>query len=368
MNSIPKDNHKKFSLHSGIFPYIIGILFGILIAIGGLLIIFSSRKSPSYPTKSIAIENLDSLIHINQMKDIKIVRKRLIAFIWEENELPNRLPDEIDVNINDIRYINMEKLEHIDMLTIDMKHGINSIVYIFHPDESTNRLIIYHQGHEGDIINGFDTIQFFLNQGFTVIAFSMPLLGMNNQPIVNIAEFGPIALVDHDRLKFLDNPIQFFLEPISIGLNYLEEEFNFDIIAMTGISGGGWTTQLYSAIDPRVTNSYPVAGSLPIYLRSIGNEWGDFEQSEPKLYKVANYLDLYILAASNGKQIQILNKYDPCCFGGNRNLSFEKLIQERAERFDGTFSIIIDDSHRKHEISNRTLNLILSDLEKENPN
>ena len=37
---------------------------------------------------------------------------------------------------------------------------------------------------------------------------------------------------------------------------------------MAGLSGGGWTTTLYAAIDPSIRYSFPVAGTIPLYLRT----------------------------------------------------------------------------------------------------
>ena len=60
----------------------------------------------------------------------------------------------------------------LEKLSIEMKHGVNSIVYIFHAEKSNNELIIYHQGHSGGFINGKSTINYFLNNGYSVMAFS----------------------------------------------------------------------------------------------------------------------------------------------------------------------------------------------------
>src|SRR5206468_3419492 len=110
-----------------------------------------------------------------------------------------------------------------------------------------------------------------------------------------------------------------FLEPVAVALNYIAPRHPFRSISMIGISGGGWTTTLYAAVDPRVSRSYPVAGSLPHYLASDAPQnWGDYEQTLPELYRTANYLELYILGGyGRGRaQLQVLNKYDPCCFNG----------------------------------------------------
>jgi len=65
---------------------------------------------------------------------------------------------------------------------------------------------------------------------------------------------------------------------------------------MIGLSGGGRTTTVYAAVDPTIGCSFPVAGTIPRYLRS-GGSVGDREQNEPSFYRLAGYLDLYLLGA-----------------------------------------------------------------------
>ena len=51
-----------------------------------------------------------------------------------------------------------------------------------------------------------------------------------------------------------------------IAINYIEQIYGDVNISMCGFSGGGWTTTIAAAIDPRIKNSFPVAGSLPVFL------------------------------------------------------------------------------------------------------
>ena len=124
---------------------------------------------------------------------------------------------------------------------------------------------------------------------------SMPLLGMNNNPIIDLDNFGKIKFTNHKQLHFLESstfsPIKFFIEPIGVSLNYLDEYFDFDSYYMLGISGGGWTTVLFSAIDDRISQSYSVAGTYPIFMRSDSKNIGDYEQIIPELYRITNYLE-----------------------------------------------------------------------------
>ena len=312
--------------------------------------------------------DVEALIQINNENDIIERRKQLINFIWEKEGFPDKDLPVIEKNIKDQRYDSLfhQNLEKIDKLVISMDYGLKSIAYHFIPKQSKNKLMIYQQGHRGDFIIGIETINFFLNNGYSVVAFSMPLLGMNNQPLVDLPGFGKIKLTTHEELKFLpDGAIKYFIEPVIASINYANR-FNYDAVHMIGISGGGWTTTLCAAIDTRIQHSYPVAGSLPIFLRSeCSRDWGDYEQSLPELYRIANYPELYMMG-SNGagrKQFQILNQYDACCFGGVKYRSYEHILKSRIKKVGNSdYDIYLDSSHKEHKISEQALNVVMDDL------
>jgi len=315
--------------------------------------------------------DVSSLIHIQNPDDIVNARIFLINYIWGYDALQyNTLPDKIEKNISDNRFSDLRNLKQIDKITLLMDHGVNSEAYLFFPSSSNNKLVIYHQGHGGDFILGKNTIQYFLDNDYSVLAFSMPLIQPNNQPIVNLENFGNLILDSHDDFKFLEfegfSPIKFFVEPITTSLNYMDETYDFESYDMVGISGGGWTTVLYSAIDTRISKSYPVAGSAPMYLK-INNEknLGDYEQIVPELYNKVGYLDLYIMSSygDDRGQLQIFNKYDPCCFSGLGFQTYEFEIKNVISKLEkGTFNIFLDEINKKHSISNSSLELILNDM------
>jgi len=328
--------------------------------------------------QKIEIDNFDdleidvsSLIHIQNHEDILNSRIFLINYIWGSDTLQyDLLPDKIEKNISDKRFSDITNFKQIDKITILMDYGINSEAYLFFPSISNNKLVIYHQGHGGDFVLGKNTIQYFLDNNYSVLAFSMPLVQPNNQPTVNLENFGNLILNSHDDLQFLESedfsPIKFFVEPITISLNYIDKKYNFESYDMVGISGGGWTTVLYSAIDTRISKSYPVAGSAPMYLK-INNEknLGDYEQIVPELYSTVGYLDLYIMSSygDDRGQLQIFNKYDPCCFSGLGFQTYEFEIKNVISKLEkGTFNIFLDEINKKHSISNSSLELILNDM------
>ena len=272
-------------------------------------------------------------------------------------------PAKVEKNITDDRYAELSSasLGQIDKLTIEMDYGLNSIVYHFVPKEANGKLFIYHQGHRGDFIQGKDTIKALLDKGYSAMAFSMPLLGMNNQPVVDLERFGKFHLVKHDHMKLLKSPIRFFIEPIVVAINY-GKSLGYEQVNMTGISGGGWTTTVCAAVDTRIKHSYPVAGTLPFYLRSDSQrDWGDYEQNMPDLYNIANYLELYVLGAfGKGRaQIQLLNKYDSCCFAGIKYRTYENTMREVMRSLGkGKFETFLDDSHKDHMISAESLKIV----------
>ena len=321
--------------------------------------------------------NVHSLIKIDSKSDIDQKRDFLAEFFWDVGSFQrvkdkSQLP-EVETDISDSNYNDFQNLKRIDRLTAEMEYGINSVSYLFMPKQSNEKLILYHQGHSGDFLLGKDTIQFFLDRDFTVIAMSMPLFGMNNQPIVEINGLGEIKLVSHNQLRLLEannfNPMKLFLDPIQINLNFLDKEYNFKEYSMIGLSGGGWTTVVYPAIDERISNSFSVAGSMPFYLKVDSRDMGDYEQTNIELYQNVNYLELYVLSAygNERKHVQIFNKNDPCCYSGDGYETYESVIKDRMSQLGkGNFQILIDDTHNEHKISDHTLKLVYEMISLEN--
>ena len=312
---------------------------------------------------------ISSIIDIDNESDILKKREALSHLIWKSKSIPNSHPDTIDTNIIDERFNDLNNLKQIDKFSIEMKHGLSSYVYLFLPEKANNQLIIYHQGHSGGFINGKSTISYFLKNGYTIAAFSMPLVGINNQPTVDLEHLGPVKFISHRQFQLLEtddfSPISYFFTPISYTLNYLDDNYNFTNYYMIGISGGGWTSTIYPAIDTRITKSFAVNGSLPSFLILSPKDVGAVENFHPDLLKIANYLELYIMSSygENREFTQIFNKYDPCCYAGLKYEYYEVELQQIiANLGKGNFSVISDDTHKEHIISDFSLELIEKNL------
>lgn len=133
------------------------------------------------------------------------------------------------------------------------------MVYHFRPKARTTRLAIFHQGHSGLWEHGaVETVKFLLDRGFSVMAMQMPLMGGNRA-------LAPPQFRSHDDLAKLISPdmepLRFFLEPVVVTLNHARKTFGYEEVVMVGLSGGGWTTTLYAAIDPRVRVTLNVAAA-----------------------------------------------------------------------------------------------------------
>ena len=315
--------------------------------------------------------DIDSIIRIETIEDINFKKASLIQYIWKD-QMPIGLPTSIEENFIDDNFNDVKNLKQLDKITIEMEHGVNSIAYFFIPQESNNKLIIYHHGHAGDFVLEKNTITFFLNNGYSILAFNMPLKGMNNQPVIETLDFGPVKFISHKQFPLLESskfsPIKYFVEPIVLSLNFIDQNYDYDDYYMVGISGGGWTTILYSAIDERVSQSYSVAGSYPVHLRYEAKNLGDYEQNNPDIYQISNYLELYIMSSSGNerKLVQLFIYDDPCCFQAElyEKFSYGNTIQDKLEILgnEGKFSVFLDNSTNQHEISDYALNLILDEM------
>lgn len=188
----------------------------------------------------------------------------------------------------------------------------------FTPDLPNGKLAIWHVGHNEDAFaEGAEPIQAMLAAGYHVIGLNMP-----PEPHSAIPTLRP------------------FLEPVALSMNYAQAQ-GFDSAMMAGFSGGGWTTTVYAALDPRITRSVPIAGSMPFV---VGHWSRDAEQDLPGLD--IGYLDLYAMAASEGRtQVQVLTLDDACCFKGKYAHAYSEQARALSASLGGSFDVLVVDGY-----------------------
>jgi hypothetical protein len=359
-------------------------LFMLLVSCVAVLLAAAAQDRPSLrfmPPDGPLVN--DREIRIRSAADAAAQRTAIIRFIWGRGGLPlGKLPAKVERGV--VKPDNLPNLERVDSLHVAMDAGVKGLAHLFLPRDGSRRsLAIVHLGHtDGCTFNDNQpgepdigmrrTISALLAEGFAVLGVYMPQVTPED------------CRWEHDRLfkiRTEGSPLKFFLEPTLVSLNHVRKVYpGYRNISMIGLSGGGWTTTLYAAIDPRVQVSIPVAGSLPLYLCHEG--YGhDIEQRLDSFYRLAGYPDLYILGAfgTGRRQIQILNRRDDCCFGEaqhDRRLTgkpfvasvrdYEQQVRQvvAAPGF-GSFRVVIDEQADGHMISAHALgSVILPELRK----
>jgi len=98
-----------------------------------------------------------------------------------------------------------------------------------------------------------------------------------------------------------------FLEPIVQGVNhFLRAAPRAADVSFIGLSGGGWTGHLLAAVDPRIRQSFPVAGAYPLYIRAVWPTPDDAEQKYPPLYRETDANGDGVLDTAGGGHVEVL--------------------------------------------------------------
>ncbi|MBI2946323.1 MAG: Gfo/Idh/MocA family oxidoreductase [Verrucomicrobia bacterium] len=323
----------------------------------------------------------DRAITIHSAREVAQKRRALIQYLWGEEGFPKRrLPSVVLTNVaSPVKQLSA--LARVDEFRIDMAPSLQGLAYHFIPQQPNRELVVVHHGHACTLDDdpspaeaGYGmqrTIHALLREGYGVLGVFMPHMRPGD------------CTGRHDAM-FLTNtvgsPIKYFLEPTAISLNYLKSRSrsdrfpNYRAFHMTGLSGGGWTTTVYAAIDPTIRCSFPVAGTIPLYLR-YGGSVGDREQFEPTFYRLAGYPDLYILGAHGRgrKQVQILVRRDDCCFGEKQHdakssglpyaeamRDYERHARAALEKIGrSSFRLEIDEVAPSHMISHHAIDTVI---------
>lgn len=218
------------------------------------------------------------------------------------------------------------------------------------PTSLSDTLILYHNGHETQscMPNYDGVVDYFNELGYDTMEFMMPLLGCNAVPGIPSTHwwFLPYEVEGYHTFKF-------FIEPLAQAVHYAKSTLGYKTVGLVGLSGGGWTTTVASAVISDIDFSIPIAGSIPKWRSPLlPDMWlpdlpegrnpfsippqsifeppptegagGDYEQEQGRPLYSPNgttltgigYAELYLMATALGSrpQLQILHDYDSCCF------------------------------------------------------
>ena len=309
-------------------------------------------------------------------------RQAVLSTIWADGAIPtNRtVPDSVEPHAT---------LANVSWLVWDISadggvapYPMNATAW-YHPiraDARSRAVILMHCGHDLQddgvpprLVRPNATVSAWVHGTLELdyIYLWMPLYGANQQhgyPPHHGAFFPQWQAAGVRTLRY-------FLEPAALAVNYALSTLGYEAAYMAGLSGGGWTTTVYAAIDPRVPISLPLAGSLPWYLFP-DHQQGDYEQRpQPGVsdwyLSQANFTELYVLAALEPGRVsvQVLHEDDPCCFHGRGRhdtiLGYDRrvaaVLSSLRSGGGGVFSTAISDWN-VHEWDNRSRSIVAAAL------
>ncbi len=322
--------------------------------------------------------DVPALIRIRDPADAERLRQAVIRVIWGEAGFPDAaVPARIERNITigrDTPSSYLARLRHlasVDAYRSILEHGLPAETYLMRAERPNRKLVIYLEGHTGPFwLKGHRAIEGFLAKGYDVLGISMPVYTAAAK--ARIEPIGDWMITNHEDLAFFDRPLAPFFQPVAEALNLILAGETYSDIYMMGFSGGGWTATVYAAIDPRVRKSYQVSATWPMYLRRYPGEnhekprsWDHFEAVYPPLFETVNYPEIYVMAAlgKGRRHMQVLTKYDACCFDGMGWTTYVDAVRERVSSLgEGAFSFHLDTTHAEHKLSHYALELILADM------
>ncbi len=333
----------------------------------------------------------DHIISATDPTVIAANRTKLIDYIWGQTALPaDRLP-EVAFSVQS-PFSHLQNVRRVDCLTVTMEGGLKNKAYHFISQTSRGRLVIVHHGHHWEPIDDYRedyysdggyfveqnengswpersygmqrTVNNLLREGYSVLYMMMP--PMPHEKFV-------------EQKVSVGHGLKFFLDPLAVNLNYLKTKSKTDDFpvysdfSMIGLSGGGWTTAIYSALDSNIKFSFPVSGTQPLYL--WGASPGDLEQWYKPFYTLAGYPDLYVMGSygTGRKQVQIRNRDDPLFskFFHPGPKTWEQAIHEYEVNVRqalvklgaGSFRLDVNEADGGHTITWNTVAIILAELD-----
>ncbi|MFN2100903.1 hypothetical protein [Altererythrobacter sp. MF3-039] len=195
-------------------------------------------------------------------------------------------------------------------------------------------LLVYLHGHH----NSFADYDYYhqlkdaaAKRGCDTLAMDMVGIGSNAGGIWFPTRFGRLELSRREGMLH-DNYRQFYdtshpertpLQLVLSGQYAIIQELapKYDNIRMIGISGGGWSAVMLTAMMPEIERAVSWAGGLPHEYRLNPRQFGDFEQ-RGSFYDKVSYWQIYGMGGD--RLTLVFNSADDCCFSDPEASAFKR--------------------------------------------
>ncbi len=320
-------------------------------------------------------EDMDvaSLLTLSDEASARARRSKLISYIWsgQTNDLPKTLPaKKKEFPLTDEGW--MAHAHKASALRHEQEFGITTNSILYSPEKPRPCAVIYHAGHKGDAFSWEKLFSYVLKSRCHLITMFMPFESPFDGNKISTHKYGTIV-VNHFTLSLLKTdtytPMKLFAQPIIEVVNELDR-MGIDEIDMVGFSGGGWSTTLAAALEPRIRQSISIAGSMPAFILT-NTKYSpqtilDFEQTDGDLYNIANFIELYTLGAmGNGRSQTHILLYRGGVFVGRYGFLYGDVIQdflESCQECGGEFSIKLYTDASEHDFSKQAEDMAIETL------
>lgn len=149
--------------------------------------------------------------------------------------------------------------------------------YAFHCKAATGgntKLLIDVLGVQStDTYNHELLIETCCGAGIDVLYMGMPVTGLNTEgssKVTSTQTTGWNQMVSNALDTASYSAVNLFFFDIAKSLNYIEANYSYTTIGITGIHAGGWSALVYGALDSRIDKVFPIRGLNPLALDSGG--------------------------------------------------------------------------------------------------
>jgi len=310
-------------------------------------------EPPQRPHPSLPSSFDDRYTTLATEAEVVAERQTLIEIIWPSGALPTSMPvvtrrtaaevgAAIPSSLDNLDDSNVLKLDFptLNPMPPNGTNGGDGMAYLLSPLEAPrHRVVVLNTGHtytfdEAEDGSGMrNVVQALLTENYSVLLVYMPHFTPSDRTALDPGT-GDHNLMFADGMggSGVGDPTdarnyRYFFEPTILSINFLVSEAApggpFSDIALAGLSGGGWTTTMVSAIDTRPRLSISVAGIGPSYTEKA--ETMDAEQAVRSRLGIG-YADLGVMGADGTavggelrRQTQVINRRDGCCFGQSKS-------------------------------------------------